>query len=269
MLAGDGTGILTMCGTTSGSTTVTVDSTAFLRAGMTIDVIVAANGTTGTGATERTVVSVTNATSFVISGAAITTDNTYAIYRHGSRNIEIMGLGGIVSASDIGYGYGAFQGLAVASYPWHAATVLDNSGTGRAVSDTLIQTLIDTVEQTGSGNVSGLYTSYGVRRAYQALLDAKKQIVNKMKLAGGYSTIAFNDLPIIVDKHMPTGKIFGLDEDMLKMFKMADFDWMDMDGAVLSRVSGYDAYEAILYCYMEMGTFARNAHGVLADINEA
>jgi hypothetical protein len=44
---------------------------------------------------------------------------------------------------------------------------------------------------------------------------------------------------------------------------------MDMDGAILSRVSGVDAYEAILYCYMELGMFARNAFGRLDDINEA
>lgn len=269
MLAGDGTGRLTTCGTTAGSTTVTVVSTAFLRAGMAIDVLKATDGTTSTGAVGRTVVSITNATSFVISGAAITTDNTFAVYISGSRNLEVMGLSGIVDNTDIGGGYGALQGLAVSSYPWHKATILANGGTGRAISDTLLQKLIDDVEQAGNGAVSALYTSYGIRRAYQAILDAKKQIVNKAELKGGYSTIAFNDLPIIVDKHLPIGKVFGLDESMLKMYKLADYDWMDMDGAILSRVSGVDAYEAILYCYMELGMFARNAFGRLDDINEA
>lgn len=179
MLAGDGTGVLTVCGTTAGSTTVVVASTAHLRPGMTIDVIKLADGTTSTGAVGRSVVSITSATQFVISGAAITTDNTFGVYISGSRNIEVMGLSGIVSNADIGNGYGALQGLAVASYPFHKATVLANGGSGRAVSDTLIQTLLDTVEQTGSGNVSALYTSYGVRRAYQALLDQQKRLVNK------------------------------------------------------------------------------------------
>ncbi|MZQ99485.1 MAG: phage major capsid protein [Acidaminobacter sp.] len=268
MLAGDGTGRLTTCGTTSASTTVVVASTAFLRAGMSIDVLVAADGTTGTGAVGRTVVSVTNATSFVISGAAITTNNTYAVYVGGSRNLEVMGIQGIVDNADIGGGYGALQQLAVASYPWHKASILANGGSNRAISDTLLQTLIDTVEQAGAGDVSALYTTYGVRRAYQAVLDAKKQIVNKTELKGGYSTIAFNNLPIIVDKFLPANKVFGVDESMLKMYKLADYDWMDMDGAILSRVTGKDAYEAILYCYMELGMFARNAFGRLDDITE-
>ena len=269
MLAGDGTGVLTVCGTTSASTTVVVASTAHLRPGMTIDVVKLADGTTSTGATGRSVVSITSATQFVISGAAITTDNTFGVYISGSRNIEVMGLSGIVSNADIGNGYGALQGLAVASFPFHKATVLANGGTPRAISDILIQKMIDDAEQAGSGNISALYTSYGVRRAYQALLDAQKRLVNKYTLKGGYDTIMYNNMPLIVDKHMPTGKLFGIDEEMIKMFKLADFDWMDMDGAVLSRVSGVDAYEAILYGYMELATFARNAHGLLADITEA
>lgn len=267
MLSGNGTGILTMCGVTSASTTVVVASTYHLRPGMTIDVLTASNGTVV--AAGRTVVSITNATSFVISGAAITTAATDAIYIAGSRNIEMMGIQGIVSDADITGGYGALQGLAVASFPWFKATRLHNSGSNRAISDSLLQRLVDDVEQAGSGAISGLYTSYGVRRAYQALLTAQKQIVNKMELAGGYSTISFNDIPIIVDKFMPTNKVFGLDESQLKVLKLADFDWMDMDGAVLSRVSGMDAYEAILYCYAELATYARNAHGVLEDITEA
>jgi len=269
MLAGDGTGRLATCGTTSASTTVVVGSTSMLRAGMPIDVLVAADGTTSTGAVGRSVTSITNATTFVISGAAITTDATFAVYVSGSRNLEVQGLQGIVSASDIGGGYGSFQNLAVASYPWHKATVLANSGTKRAISDTLLQTLLDTVAQTGSGEISALYTTYGVRRAYQALLTATKTFVNKMTLAGGADTISFNGMPFIVDKDLPLNNIYGLDESALKMFKMADFDWMDEDGAILSRVSGYDAYEAVLYMYGELGTYVRNAHGVLQDITEA
>jgi len=266
MLAGDGTGRLATCGTTSNSTTVVVASTAKLRAGMAIDVLVAADGTTSTGAAGRTISSITSATQFVISGAAITTDNTFAVYIAGSRNLEVMGLEGIVSNADIGGGYGSLQGLAVASYPWHKATV---TSVGGAISETVIQKLIDDVEQAGGGSPSALYTTYGVRRAYQALLTAQKQLVNTQDLKGGYKALMYNNLPIIVDKELAAGKLFAIDESMLKMYKMADYDWMDMDGAILSRVSGYDAYEAILYCYMELGMFARNAFGVGTGITEA
>ena len=89
---GDGTGALTVCGTTSASTTVVVASTAKLRIGMPIDVLVTSTGATSTGAAGRTVLSITDATHFVISGTAITTDNTFSVYIAGSRNNEMMGL---------------------------------------------------------------------------------------------------------------------------------------------------------------------------------
>ena len=204
-------------------------------------------------------------TSFVISGAAITTDSTFAVYRAGNRNLEVMGLSGIVSDADIGGGYGSLQGLAVASYPWHKATVTPISG---AISLTAIQKALDDVANIGDGDVSALWTTHGVRRAYQALLMAKKEFSNVTTM-DGKSTVLYNDMPLFVDADIDAGVMNGLDESMLKILKMADFDWMDMDGAILSRVSGYDAYEATLYCYMELATYARNAHIKLTGITEA
>lgn len=262
-LFGDGTGALTVCGTTSNSTTVVVTSTAKLRVGMPIDVLVTADGTESTGAAGRTVSSITNATSFVISGAAITTDNTFSVYIAGSRNLEMMGLSGIVSATS------TLQGLDVATYPWFVANVLTNSGTNRAISDTLLQTAIDNVSTNSSGEVSAIYTSFGVRRAYQALLTATKQLVNTQELKGGYKTISFNDIPIIADKDAPASKLFMVDESQLQLFKLADLDWMQEDGSILSRVSGKDAYEAVLFAYQELGCTMRNAHALLGDITEA
>ena len=43
----------------------------------------------------------------------------------------------------------------------------------------------------------------------------------------------------------------------------------DDKGSVLSKISGEDAYEAVMYGYTELGTTARNAHVKLTDITEA
>lgn len=263
MLFGDGTGALTVCGTTSNSTTVVVTSTAKLRVGMPIDVVVTADGTTSTGATGRTVSSITSATQFVISGAAITTDNTFSVYRAGSRNLEVMGLGGIFSATS------TLQGLAVTDYPFWKANVLANNGTPRAISEVLMQTAMDTTSTNSDGEVSAIYTTFGVRRAYQALLQADRQYVNTMSYDGGFKALDYNGIPLFADKDCPTGKLFFADEDFLKIYRLSDFNWMDQDGAILSRVSGKDAYEAVLYKYCELGCSARNAQTLLADITES
>lgn len=262
---GDGTGILATCVGAS-STAITVNSTAKLRVGMPIDILVTATGATTAGVVGTTVASITSATVFVTAAAPATDssiDGTYSVYLAGSRNLEMMGLSGIVSATS------TLQGLDVATYPWWKATVQGNSSTNRAISDSILQTAIDTVSQISAGKPTALYTSYGVRRAYQALLTATKQLVNTQDLKGGYKAITFNDLPIIADKDAPANKIFVVDESQLSFYRLADLDWMQEDGAILSRVSGYDAYEAVLFLYQELGTGMRNAHVRIEDISEA
>ena len=267
---GDGTGLLaTVAASGSGTSTVVVDSTAKLRVGMPIDIIVKTTGAATAGLAGTTVASITDATTFTISGTlAGSPAGTYGVYIAGSRNNEMMGLSGIVSAT------ATLQSLDVANYPWWKATVLANGGTNRAISDTLLQTAIDTLESNSSGMCTAMYTSFGVRRAYQALLTATKQLVNTQKLQGGYEAINYlggshGVIPMIADKDAPANKIFVVDEDELAIYRLADFDWMQEDGSILSRVSGVDAYEAVLYVYQELGTSMRNAHVLLSDITEA
>jgi hypothetical protein len=260
---GDGTGALAVCASNS-TVTITVDSTAKLRVGMPIDILVTATGATTNGVVATSVASITSSTVFVAADApAGSLGDTYSVYLAGSRNLEMQGLSGIVSATS------TLQGLDVATYPWWKATVQGNSSTNRAISDTILQTAIDTVSQISAGKPTALYTSYGVRRAYQALLTATKQLVNTQELKGGYKAITFNDLPIIADKDAPANKIFVVDESQLSFYRLADLDWMQEDGAILSRVSGYDAYEAVLFLYQELGTGMRNAHVRIDDITEA
>ena len=265
MMFGDGSGILSVAGTTTASTTVVVASTKYIRPNMVVDVIVSADGTTGTGAVGRTVDSVTSATTFVISGTAITTDNTYAVYISGSRNIEVMGLSGIVNATS------TLQTLAPGTYSWWAANVLANAGTPRAITEGLMQTAMDTTESASDGTVKAILTSLGVRRAYQALLTVNRRYVatTDLTLKGGRKALDYNGLPLIADKDAPVNKMFFLDTDYLQILELSDFDWMQEDGAILSRVAGKDAYGATLYRYLELGCTSRNAQTLLSDVIEA
>jgi len=44
---------------------------------------------------------------------------------------------------------------------------------------------------------------------------------------------------------------------------------MDNDGAVLSRVQNYPAFEATLYTSMELACVQRNAHFKITDLTES
>lgn len=265
---GDGTGALAVCASNS-TVTITVDSTAKLRVGMPIDILVTATGVTTNGVVATSVVSITSSTVFVAADApAGAVDSTYSVYVAGSRGNEMMGLSGIVSDS------ATLQNLTVSAYPWWKSTIQGNGGTNRAITDTILQTAIDAIDSNSGGTCTAMYMPKGVRRAYVALCKAEHQLVNSLDLKGGFKGIAYvggdnGEIAIISDKDAPANKIFCVDENELAIYRLADFDWMQEDGAILSRVSGKDAYEAVLYVYQELGTSMRNAHVLIDDITEA
>lgn len=268
-LYGDGSGILATCASATDATTIVVGSTAKLRVGMKIDILVSATGAATAGVVGTFITGITDATTFTISTGVTTFASvgaTYSVYRSGSRNLELMGLGGIISNADPAGG--ALQGLDVASYAYWKANILTDSS-NRAITEALMQTALDTTEQAGAGKTTALYTSYGVRRAYQALLTTTRQYSNTMELKGGYKALDYNSMPLIADKDAPKSVINFVDEDSLKFYRLADWDWMDQDGAVLSRVAGKDAYEATMFLYSELGCGARNANTRLEKITEA
>lgn len=261
MFWGDGSGILSAAGVTTASTTVVVASTKYIRVGQTIDILTAATG--AVIANGVAVLTVPSATSFTVA-VAVTTAATDAVYLHGSRNIEVMGLQGICSTTKI------VQGLDPATNAFWAASVLANAGTARAITEALMQTAMDTTETASDGTVKAILTSFGVRRAYQALLTTNRRYVatTDLTLKGGKKALDYNGLPLIADKDAPTGKMFFLDTDYLKVYQLSDIDWMQEDGAILSRVAGKDAYGATLYRYLELGCSSRNAQTLLSDITE-
>jgi hypothetical protein len=113
----------------------------------------------------------------------------------------------------------------------------------------------DGAEEEG-GEISLLLTTRAVRRRYLALVRADGRFVNTMTLDGGFDALEYNGKPLVVDRHCLPNRIYFLDESTLAIYRMSDLDWMDDDGAILSRVSGYDAYEAVLYFYATMGCSA-------------
>jgi hypothetical protein len=73
----------------------------------------------------------------------------------------------------------------------------------------------------------------------------------------------------------PNNNVYGLQENQLKVYREADWSFMDLDGSKWQRlvsqgstVGNFDGYQATMYCYMELATHRRNAHFVIRDITE-
>ena len=202
----------------------------------------------------------------------------------GAHRVEMMGIRGLVTDTDLdeialtdgnnagGYTSDPLQGLDVATYPWFKAKV-DSHPSGRYAGQrdltlNMMQSMFDLIEeQAGEGVGPNLMlTTRAIRREYLELLRADRSHVNTMQLDGGWTALDYNGVPLLVDNDAIDGEIYYLTLSEISVYRMSDYNWMDKDGTIFSRVSGVDAYEATLYRYAELGIGARNTQGVLTDI---
>jgi len=259
-LFGDGTGKLATFDANSNTNTLAVDKIKYFQVGMLID-IVQTGGTVSVSGRQITAIDEVNKT-ITISGAPVTTENTDIAVVSGDYNVEAMGLGGIVSTTL------PLQGIDPSVDTWWKANRVHNNGTPRALSQQLMRQSIDLSELKG-GNIDMITASYGVRAAYEALLQNQVRIVNPMELEGGYKTLEYDGRPIVVDRYHESNRMYFLDMDEIDLYQLSDFEWREDDkGAVLHPVPGYDKYQADMYCYETLVTYRRNAHTELADLTE-
>ena len=202
----------------------------------------------------------------------------------GYARLEMMGLRGIVTdedldqiavfnASNAGFGVNdPLQGLATATYSWWKANI-DKHASGRyggqrALNLTLFQKMFDKVEKK-AGKEYGpdlILSTAAIRREYIERMMADRRQVNEMKIEGGWKGISYNGVLFYVDIDAIDGETYFLTTSDLQLYRMSDYDWMSKDGAVLSRITGYDAYEAVLFRYAELGCLRRNSQGVICDL---
>lgn len=189
---------------------------------------------------------------------------------------QMMGIAGIISDVDpvIPAGGGAktgLHGLAVASYPWWKAKMVGSWTTKQDISFPAMQRVISKIAS-GSDytekDIKFLLCSYQMRDKYVELCVNERRFYNTMTLDGGFEAVDFNGKPLIPDPQCAHGVIYFVTPDSLKIFRTSDFDWMDKDGSVFSRVANKDAYEATMFHYGDLGCVARNANGALIGLNE-
>ncbi len=264
----------------SGSGIITVDGT---------DIVVTAvtKGTTGFDTITVTDPSVSEAagTYYVRPGNSRTTTTGTAA---GYARLEMMGLRGIVTDTDLDE-IAAFDGsdtglavndplqnLAVGTHDWWKAYVGTGNGTRyasqRPLEELEMQKAFDEVEEkAGVGyGPDMVLTTRALRREFYELQRADRRQPLKMELHGGlrdWKALDYNGIPLMVDNDAIDGEIYFLTSKDLQIYRMSDYDWMSKDGAILSRIANYDAYEAVLFRYAELGCERRNSQGVMVDLN--
>jgi hypothetical protein len=279
---GDGSGkIAPISGANTGAVVPIANATTTqirqLEEGMVIAIGTLAEAAAGT-ATAAVIASVQVAAKTVTLTATVTTDASDFIFRFGSGGSgadqkELTGLKAIVAAS------GALFNIDPATVSKWASYSDANGGTNRAVAETMFTKAAMEVNIRSGESIDLWVTTDGVHRGVANLLTSLKQFPSTNQLKSGYTGLDMGsvsqgnsgsqEVTLTYDKDCTGNTAYGLTTKRLQQYRMSDWEFMEEDGSVLSRVSGQDAYEATLFCYHEIATDARNAHAVISDLTES
>ena len=271
-LFGDGTGALaTLTAATTAATTLTVSlSSTQLRQivpGMVIDIY---NGATAQ-ATGATISSVTSTT--ITLGAAVTAANGAKIFRTGSKDLEMDGLAKIINSS------GTYLTVDPTTVPVWKATVNANGGTARSAVEDLFFATWQSAHIASGDEIDLWVTTPGIHRAVATDLLADRRFMPTNTLKGGYEGVDISaagqgrrggsTVSLVYDKDAPIKQAFGICTKRLEFQRASDWEFMEEDGAVLSRVPNTDAYEATLFLYAQLCTDSRQSHARIDDLSDS
>jgi hypothetical protein len=244
--------------TADGANTVTVDSVQYLRVGMRIDLV---NVSTDAVLAANRNITAINPTTKVVTydGADAAATTSHRICRTGNWKREINGLGNLVGNTGTVHTIDS----TAAGNEWWQSFVQDAAGA--SFNEDVAQQVVDGVGAGGNADVELLLTTRGVRRRYIADLKSQKRFndADSVTLRGGFKAILFNEMPLAFDDDLPKGNCYFLNTDALMwIYLNRDWDWVDDDGAILSRATDRsDSFEGYLAADHDLGIGARNQVG--------
>ena len=241
MLFGDGSGKLaTITDVTEG--VYTFDTVKNVVEGMVVDFYAAA-GILPLKTTRITAVDRLNKTIAFADSLPETVVATGYITIQGSKDKELTGLGAIFGEGNL---YGVSRAVSTYMTPYKKASV-------GSISDTVIQTAIDYLDENIGSQVNYITCSSGVKRAYQEYLASTKRNVDVMELQGGHKTISFNGIPVVSDRFAESGAMYLLNTDDFALHQLCDWQWLSgEDGKILKQNAGYPTYSATLVKYADL-----------------
>lgn len=259
---GDGDGTLAVvdsCSDEDGDNEITVKgSTMFFAQGMLVDVL---ESDGSSRITEKEVLAVPDDETVIIEDYDDSIGDGDIIVVHGNYEKELTGLEAVVTEDTELYGIDRSEN----QYKFLNPIVIDVDG---ELSETVMQQGIDEVDVKSGSTTDFIICSKGVNRAFQNLQTTKKQHVNTLDLEGGWTALSYNGMPLVADKFVKEGRMYGLDMNDWALYQMEDWDWMDRDGSMLNRVSDKDAWEATLLKYCDLGCQRPRGQFLLENITE-
>lgn len=258
MLFGDNSGKLVRA-TAINENNVSVVSAAKLDEGMIIDII----DTSGdiVRASKRTILSIDRmANNIVVSGNPImpTFNDTTYLFMQNSRNNELTGLRAIFGTNDI---YGLKRN------DYGLLTPLSRTYDNTIPIAPQMNEVIDNMFTFSHSKPNVIICNMSVKRY---LIDefASKDLTLEAVEVGGYKTVAFEGIPVIVDRYCDKEDMYFLNTNDFKFHQLTDWQWLESDGgSILKQINGYAGYAATLVKYGDLVCHYPMGQGHLCDIS--
>ena len=267
-LYGDGSGALakvTAVDTTNKKITVNLWNGLF-AVGRELETSTARDGSASGGMAANPIVAVDRTNLTVTFANAITNaavdDYVFLKGTKGNANMGLLGIcddGGIVST---------FQTLSRASYPQIKAKVFTN-GSARNISESLLMDVIARMREDGSTPDIIIGTSFQLKDLCAEMHQQRRFIDDSGKMDLGVRGIKIGDgIDFTFDVDCPPGYAFAINKKNIIISEAAPLSFMDLDGNVMSRITGKDAYEATMFHYFNLIALSCYDQARIEKLNE-
>lgn len=268
----NGDALLSVCGTTTASTTVTLGTEegqsalerGLLYPGLSIDIGTTADEDAVAGDRLITSVSVPTGTpSIVISGGAVTTSSSHYVSianaRAGTTSYEMNGFKNLTAAS------GSFGGVSASTYPNWAGSV---DSTSTAIStDALLVLQRNVLQATGEYVDWAVFPPKQLDRFYVELQQQVRFSDDAVK-SGGIQASQWNGMTLVPEPDCPRSNVFLIKKDHVFLLDNGDPKWQNTHtgGQILAWLPGTDQYVGKLSKHCQLATNRRNAHAALTAL---
>lgn len=271
MLYGDGTGILANISNNT-ATTLTLDSVTNIIEGMVVD-IVKTDGTVYSGGSSVRITSINRSTKVATINTTLTAEalkstegTSYAICVQGSYGKELTGLSAIFKDS------GTLYGLDRSLYSWMIPYIknIKTSTQTTDISDIIMQTAIDQLDEVSDSKVDFIVCSAGVKRNYQEYFNSYRTNVDIMELTGGYKAISYNGIPVVSDRFVKPNTLYLLNTKQFNLHQLCDWQWLEgEDGRVIKQTQNKPTYTATLVKYADIICDQPSGQAMIEGITES
>lgn len=273
---GDGTGAVATVPTGVASATQTLSSSeaidkGFIDLNMVVDIGSIANPTAV--ASGRTVTDVDPVAGTVTFDQSVTTVNGSIIFRSGNADAtgskEITGLQAMLTTANSALG--GIDGTQAGNKWWN--NLFDTSGGALTLSNLMQDWNKVHARGLRSDNAILLNTPGLARRLFAGSdFAANVRFVNTQTMKGGFESISFSagsgTLNMVTDRHAPYGKVHFIDKSALQVYSPGDWDYLARDGLTIKWVQNVDAFQSILFRYVNLGINERRTSLVMSGLTD-